>query len=69
MVDLEKPRGIISEVSLTEHNSDEPVGIAKIERTRGYAILYHVDANQMPAGILHRGFSFGRHNIPGERSN
>lgn len=68
MVDLEKPRGIISEVHLTERNSDEPIGIARIERTRGYAILYHIDASEMPPEILHRGFSFGKHNIPGEGS-
>lgn len=66
MVDLEKPKGMIAEAPVTEHFSGEAVGTAKIERTRGNNLIFHVDASQMPAGILRRGFSFDKAVIPGE---
>lgn len=63
MVDLEKPekpKGMIALASVLERSGTGSVGVAKIERTRGNNLIFHIDASEMPQGILRRGFSFGK---------
>lgn len=61
MVVLEKLNWI-GEVPVTERHPEgkgDVVAVAKVEKTKSGAIVYHIDLSNKPVEILHRGFSLG----------
>lgn len=51
--------GVVELTSPGETGEGEIVGSAKIEKLPGGALIAHIDARNMPAEILRRGFSIG----------
>jgi hypothetical protein len=51
--------GVVELTSPNETGEGEIVGSAKIEKLPGGALIAHIDARNMPAEILRRGFSMG----------
>jgi hypothetical protein len=62
-----KPK-FVAEVSITGHHEDEGriVGRAKIEQLPGGNCVVHIDASEMTAETLRRGFSIGSFSVPDE---
>ena len=61
MVVLEKLNWI-GEAPVTERHPEgegDVVAVAKVEKLKSGALVYHIDLSNMSAEMLHRGFSLG----------
>ena len=56
----------IANVSVTSHADEKVIGTAKIEQLPGGACIAHIDASEMTAEQLRRGFSLGSFKVPEE---
>lgn len=64
---MTKPPKFVARTSLLGHGTEdgEIVGTARVEQLHG-KLIFHVDASNMSAETLRRGFSVGEFSIPEE---